>query len=257
MIRSRTKTSIKPTVHHGRDGYHPSRSGIAAVQHFARLDLHRKERTGVPEAVFAMNKTTEQVVSILDKLARQSGQALATRVSDECAKTMRKKLGRIFQVEHNASGGTVLVRRRDFKPSRAGGRIAVLAAGTADIRVAEEARVTAELMGCEVLKFYDVGIAGIHRLAEPLKQIAESEVSCLVVAAGMEGALPSVVRGLVDVPVIGVPVSTGYGHGGKGEAALMTMLQSCSPGLTVVNIDNGFGAGATAALIANRVAAKS
>src|ERR1051326_141102 len=147
MIRSRTKTSIKPTVHHGRDGYHPSRSGIAAVQHFARLDLHRKERTGVPEAVFAMNKTTEQVVSILDKLARQSGQALATRVSDECAKTMRKKLGRIFQVEHNASGGTVLVRRRDFKPSRAGGRIAVLAAGTADIRVAEEARVTAELMG--------------------------------------------------------------------------------------------------------------
>jgi NCAIR mutase (PurE)-related protein len=110
-------------------------------------------------------------------------------------------------------------------------------------------------MGCKVLAHYDVGIAGIHRLLEPLREIVTNEVSAIVVVAGMEGALPSVVRGLVAVPVIGVPTSTGYGYGGQGHGALMTMLQSCAPGLTVVNIDNGFGAGATAALIANRVAA--
>jgi hypothetical protein len=130
----------------------------------------------------------------------------------------------------------------------------VLAAGTSDIPTAEEARVTAEVMGCAVLARYDVGIAGIHRLLEPLREIVSIEVSAIVVVAGMEGALPSVVRGLVSVPVIGVPTSTGYGYGGHGQGALMTMLQSCAPGLTVVNIDNGFGAGATAALIANTVA---
>jgi hypothetical protein len=130
----------------------------------------------------------------------------------------------------------------------------VLAAGTSDIPAAEEAKVTAEVMGCQVLAYYDVGIAGIHRLMEPLRETLVQDVSAIVVVAGMEGALPSVVRGLVPVPVIGVPTSTGYGYGGKGEAALMTMLQSCAPGLTVVNIDNGFGAGATAALIANGVA---
>ncbi len=251
MKRTKRNSSSPPVTDHA----HPSRSGIATVRHFARLDLHRHERTGVPEVVLAQGKTTAQVVSILEKLARRSGQALATRVADECAGAIRRKLGTRFVVEANASAHTVVVRHRDFVSVRTGGCLAVLAAGTADVAVAEEARVTAELMGCEVLRFYDVGIAGIHRLAEPLRQMHEAEVSCLVVAAGMEGALPSVVRGLIDVPVIGVPVSTGYGHGGKGEAALMTMLQSCSPGLTVVNIDNGFGAGATAALIANRVAA--
>jgi hypothetical protein len=187
-------------------------------------------------------------------MARKSGQALATRVSPECAAVIQRRLGKRFRVAHNSAGRTVVVRRHDFAAKASGGHVAVLAAGTADIPVAEEARVTAEVMGCEVLRFYDVGIAGIHRLAEPLRKIHKSDVACVVVVAGMEGALPSVVRGLVAVPVIGVPVSTGYGYGGRGEAALMTMLQSCSPGLTVVNIDNGFGAGATAALIANRVA---
>jgi hypothetical protein len=110
-------------------------------------------------------------------------------------------------------------------------------------------------MGCEVFTFYDVGVAGIHRLVKPVETILQKDISSAVVVAGMEGALPSVVRGLVPIPVIGVPSSVGYGYGGKGEAALMSMLQSCSPGLTVVNIDNGFGAGATAALVANQVAA--
>jgi len=226
------------------------------MEQFARLDVHRGERTGIPEVVFAEGKTTEQVLSILVALTEKAGLALATRVVAECARAAARRLRRQFDIDHNALGRTLVTRRKGFSIKSSGGRIAILAAGTADASVAEEARVTAEVMGCEVLRFYDVGIAGIHRLAEPLRQIQARDVSCVVVVAGMEGALPSVVRGLVPVPVIGVPVSTGYGHGGKGEGALMTMLQSCSPGLTVVNIDNGFGAGATAALIANRVAAK-
>ena len=130
----------------------------------------------------------------------------------------------------------------------------MLTAGTSDVPVAEEAQVVAAEMGCEVVAFYDVGVAGIHRLAEPLRALREPPVDVIVVAAGMDGALPSVVCGLVDVPVIGLPTPIGYGLGGEGVAALMTMLQTCAPGLTVVNIGNGVGAGATAALIANRVA---
>lgn len=233
---------------------HPGNCGIAAVEQFARLDLDRHDRTGIPEVVFAEGKTTAQVCAIVQTLADRAGQVLVTRASPACAAAIRKKLGRTLRLEHSRTARTVVARRAGFRPPPRQGVVAVLAAGTADVAVAEEARITAEVMGCEVLRFYDVGIAGIHRLAEPLRRIGEREVACVVVCAGMEGALPSVVRGLVAVPVIGVPVSTGYGYGGGGEAALMTMLQSCSPGLTVVNIDNGFGAGATAALIARRAA---
>jgi hypothetical protein len=224
---------------------------IAIIEQFARLDLQRHQRTGIPEAVFAEGKTYEQVISALRTLAEKSGVALATRVDEECAKALDSSLRAKFRVFHNRVGRTAVVQRPDFVLRPTGGKIALLAAGTSDIPVAEEAKVSAEMTGCEVLAFYDVGIAGIHRLTEPLKQALENHVSAFVVVAGMEGALPSVIRGLVPVPVIGVPTSTGYGYGGKGEAALMSMLQSCAPGLTVVNIDNGFGAGATAALIAN------
>jgi NCAIR mutase (PurE)-related protein len=136
-----------------------------------------------------------------------------------------------------------------------GGKIGVLTAGTSDVPVAEEARLVAEAMGCQVQTLYDVGVAGLHRLVGPLRELLVGDVAALVVCAGMDGALPSVVAGLAPVPVIGVPTSVGYGAGGKGRAALLSMLQTCAPGLTVVNIDNGVGAGATAALIANRVAA--
>lgn len=224
------------------------------VEEFARLDIHRAERTGIPEAILAEGKTNEQVISLVRSMVEKAGIALATRVSDECAKVLSDSLGDKVTLNHNRLGRTVVAHNHNYNPKSSGGRIAIFAAGTADLPVAEEAKVTAETMGCEVTACYDVGIAGIHRLMEPLKLILEKEVSAVVVVAGMEGALPSVVRGLVPMPVIGVPVSTGYGYGGKGEAALMTMLQSCAPGLTVVNIDNGFGAGATAALIANQVA---
>lgn len=227
---------------------------IEVIETFARLDAHRRERTGIPETIFAEGKSPEQVISIIRALCEKSGLALATRVGEDCAHQIQNVFHSDYTVQYNRFARTVVVRRGDVHQMPHDGLIAILSAGTGDLFVAEEAKVTAEVMGCEVLTYYDVGIAGIHRLIEPLKTILEKDVSAIVVVAGMEGALPSVVRGLVPVPVIGVPTSVGYGYGAKGEAALMAMLQSCSPGLTVVNIDNGFGAGATAALIAKRVA---
>jgi NCAIR mutase (PurE)-related protein len=235
-------------------GRHASRH-IGVVGEFAKLDIGRSDRTGIPEAILAEGKSVTQVVEALGRMAEAAEVALATRVSESWVTSIRRKLGSRFEVTWNAAGRTVVVRKKGAKPRPSGGKIAILAAGTSDVPTAEEARITAEVMGCEVLAHYDVGIAGIHRLLDPLKEIVSNSVSAIVVVAGMEGALPSVVRGLVAVPVIGVPTSTGYGYGGHGQAALMTMLQSCAPGLTVVNIDNGFGAGATAALIANGVAA--
>jgi NCAIR mutase (PurE)-related protein len=151
--------------------------------------------------------------------------------------------------------GIVVLKRESFVPPPAGGRVGVLTAGTSDIPYAEEAEIVAGEMGCEVRAFYDVGVAGIHRLADPLRILRDFGADVVIVAAGMDGALPSVVSGLVDVAVIGQPTPIGYGLGGEGVAALMTMLQTCAQGLTVVNSGNGVGAGATAALIANRVAA--
>ena len=157
-----------------------------------------------------------------------------------------------IKIHSNPKAGTIRLRTRDKSRDRKNvkGKVGIITAGTSDIPVAEEARETCEFMGCDVISAYDIGIAGIHRLFAPLKEMLEENVRVIIVMAGMEGALPSVVASLVDVPVIGVPCSVGYGYGGKGEAALMSMLQSCSPGLVVVNIDNGFGAGVSAALMA-------
>ncbi len=227
---------------------------LDSLESFAKLDFMRRERTGIPEAILAEGKDPGQILDLTKALAERSGVALATRVPPDVAEMIEKKLKSEFKVTYHRVGRALVISRRDAEPSPTGGVIAVLAAGTSDLPIAEEARVTAETMGCKVLAFYDVGVAGIHRLVNPLESIHKEEASAVVAVAGMEGALPTVVRGLVSVPVIGVPTSVGYGYGGKGEAALMTMLQSCAPGLTVVNIDNGFGAGATAALIANHVA---
>ena len=148
----------------------------------------------------------------------------------------------------------VSIYRPDYVHRSTGGQVGVISAGTSDIPVAEEAALMAEEMGCEVTCIYDVGVAGLHRLVAPLKELITRGTDVIIVAAGMDGALPSVIAGLVAVPVIGLPTSIGYGLGGKGVAALLAMLQTCAPGLTVVNIDNGVGAGITAAMIANRVA---
>ncbi|GJQ21992.1 MAG: hypothetical protein HBSIN02_23470 [Bacteroidia bacterium] len=224
---------------------------------FANLDYVRKERTGIPEVILAEGKTVEQVVLIVESIVAKTGVAMATRVSPEAFAGIRERLKEHVTLRYYESARVVAASRPGLKVPASGGTIAVLAAGTSDLPVAEEARVTAEVMGCKVLAFYDVGVAGIHRLVVPLEEIRKHDAAAVVAVAGMEGALPTVVRSLVAVPVIGVPTSVGYGYGGRGEAALMTMLQSCAPGLTVVNIDNGFGAGATAALIANRLAQTS
>ncbi len=227
---------------------------LKSIENFAKLDLGRSKRRGVPEIVYAENKSPSETVKIVREMVKIVGEAVVSRVKEEHIRELKRQLKRGFKVKVYDKARIVVVSKAGFKVKRTGGKIGVLTAGTADISVAEEAAIVAERMGCEVLKAYDVGVAGLHRLFLPLKEMIERNVDVFVVVAGMEGALPSVVASLVDCPVIGVPTSTGYGYGGRGVSALMAMLQSCSLGLAVVNIDNGVGAGAFAALIANKIA---
>ncbi|MHB0915683.1 MAG: nickel pincer cofactor biosynthesis protein LarB [Thermoleophilia bacterium] len=232
-----------------------SLSGIAALDEFARLDIGRHGRKGVPEVVYAPGKTVEQLLKICSSMLEHSGRVILSGVTGEQRQAVRASFSEKIAEDGDQSACMVL-REAGREPRLTGGKIGILSAGTADIPVAEQARIVAEEMGCEVIKAYDVGVAGVHRLLEPLRQTIEAGAAAVIVAAGMEGALPSVVAGLVPVPVIGLPTSTGYGIGGGGVAALMSMLQSCCPGLVAVNIDNGIGAGATAALIANNAVPK-
>jgi hypothetical protein len=213
---------------------------------FARVDLQRAARCGFPEVVFCPGKTPEDVAAIAERLIEAGHDLLATRASPEQARAVR---ARIPGAEFHERARCVTARTGE--PAREG-LVAVVCAGTADLPVAEEARITADMLGARVETFYDVGVAGLHRLLGTLDGIRKARA--VVVAAGMEGALPSVVGGLVAVPVIAVPTSVGYGTSFGGLAALLAMLNSCSPNVTVVNIDNGFGAGVVAALI-NRGAA--
>lgn len=217
----------------------------------AKIDVHRAKRVGIPEAVMADCKTCDEVASIARVHLKKEGRAIITRVCDEnyaALKSLAEETGSKIRWSKRAK----IVVLGD-STEKTGGKVGVISAGTADIPVAEEAKTIAEEMGCSVTAIYDVGVAGIHRLFPELTKLVEAGVDAIVVAAGREGTLPAIVSGLVDVPVIGVPVSTGYGAGGKGEAALLSMLQSCSV-LTVVNIDAGFVAGAFAARIANLAA---
>ncbi len=224
------------------------------ISDWGNVDILRHHRTGAPEIVFGENKRDDEVLALVKEILKRRGSCIVTRLSPERLAQLTKKLGKGFVIDKVERAGIAVVRKKGHTPEKTGGKVAILCAGTSDVPRAEEARIVAEEMGCSVYKFYDVGVAGIHRLIPAVKKIVEEEVDAVVVAAGMEGALPSVVAGLIDVPVIGLPVSTGYGIGGKGEAALLSMLQSCAPGLATVNIDNGVGAGITAALIANRAA---
>ncbi|NOR77791.1 MAG: nickel pincer cofactor biosynthesis protein LarB [Methanophagales archaeon] len=220
---------------------------IRKIRDFARIDINRSYRTGIPEIIFAEGKSNNEVADIAIAVASEKGFALISRVRE--AEMIKKRVvaeTKELDVDYNAISSTIVVKKRGYEFERRV-KIGLIAAGTADIPVAEEARVVAEVCGCEVIKTYDVGIAGIHRLASPLEAIVNEDVVAIIVVAGMEGALPSVVASLVNVPVIGVPTSVGYGLGGKGIAALLSMLQSCSPGLAVVNIDNGVGAATIAA----------
>jgi NCAIR mutase (PurE)-related protein len=236
-------------------------AGLAAVLGTVpiQVDPHRQAPTGVPEGVYAAGKTPPltlaSVRELLDKLP--SGRVLVSRASAEVVDLLRAELepsGATVLAAPN--GTTVLVTRNGANlPVETGGVVGLLTAGASDAPAADEAAWVAREMGCRVVRADDVGVAGLHRLEAPLRMLRELGADVVVVAAGMDGALPSVVSGLVNVPVIGLPTSVGYGLGGGGVAALLAMLQTCAPGLAVVNIDNGVGAGATAALIANRVAA--
>lgn len=227
--------------------------GYAAVGDYARLDVSRAARKGVPEVVYAAGKTHEQLVAIAARFLQHGPVVLCSRVSPEQAAALAS--GVQADVVYDERSRVATVRRSGVTPAPVRGAVGILAAGTSDLGAAGEAVAMCRAMDVLVVSGFDVGVAGLHRLSAPLEEMRAAGAAAIVVAAGMEGALPSVVAGLVDVPVIGLPTSTGYGLGGKGEAALLGMLQSCSPGLVVVNIDNGIGAGATAALIARRASA--
>ena len=224
-------------------------------QTLVRVDPNRAHRAGIPEFVLAGNKASREVSDALRRLVAANGRAMASRVRPESIAAIQDALQpAIFVDAHPAARALVASRPGTERPNR-GGVVGILSAGTSDIPVAAEASLAAAEMGATVFEAWDVGVAGLHRLVAPLERFMAARVDVLVVAAGMDGVLPSVVAGLVDVPVIGLPTSVGYGAGAGGVGALTTMLQSCAPGVVVVNIDNGIGAGATAALIANRAAA--
>ena len=219
------------------------------LEEFAALDLGRLARKGVPEIVYAPGKTAPQVAKICAAILEHTERVVISGPDPEQESLLRKTLP---SVPIRSAGRAVIAGPGESAPT--GGRVVAISAGTSDLPVLEEAVAVAREMGTTVESFQDVGVAGIHRLAAPLEEMRAFDPDCVVVAAGMEGALPSVISALVAVPVVGLPTSTGYGLGGDGTAAILGMLQSCSPGLSVVNVDNGIGAGVTAALVANRAA---
>ncbi len=219
--------------------------GFERAGDVAKLDTGRMHRTGAPEVVLAEGKSVADLTAIVEALLRAGERVILTRVTDDQLQALEH-----FEIQWHERARVVTTGPRSLSADTRG-VVGIVAAGTADVRVAEEARIIAEEFGCRTIEAHDVGVARIHRLYPELPRLLEADV--LIVIAGREGALPTVIAGLTDIPVIGVPVSTGYGFGGKGEAALLAMLQSCSV-LTVVNIDAGFVAGAFAAKVARRIA---
>lgn len=226
---------------------------IEYVEDLAKLDIGRDTRKGIPEVVYAENKSYADLTKIAGAAMKRRGSVIISRINGGHIKklqTFLRKRGAKVTVSGRAR---TLVASKDRIVS-SGGKVGIITAGTSDIPVAEESRLMVEAMGCETITSYDVGIAGMHRVFPALKLMVSNNVEAIIVVAGMEGALASVVTTLVDIPVIGVPTSVGYGFGSEGFAALASMLQSCTFGLAVMNIDNGIGAGALAATIANRIA---
>lgn len=209
---------------------------------FAKIDHHRELRTGYPEVILCSGKTTEQVVTIISTMYTKGNNILATRASEEIYHVISKQFPEAI---YNEAAKTIVIKRKDIICPES--YISIVTAGTADIPVAEESAVTAEIFGNKVERIFDVGVAGIHRLYHRLDTIRGGKV--IIAVAGMEGALPSVLGGLVNKPIIAVPTSVGYGANFHGLSSLLTMLNSCAAGVSVVNIDNGFGAGYIASMI--------
>ncbi|WP_304088258.1 nickel pincer cofactor biosynthesis protein LarB [Methanobrevibacter ruminantium] len=244
---------------------------IRQLDDVAQIDTSRKDRTGFPEAILADSKDYDDLLTIIKRFFEKQesdsdsielkNNIIITRLSRERYGALEKDLDYLFEkgikFDYNKRAKILIIYNDslvDFNSEY--GKVGLLTAGTSDIPIAEEAKVIVEQGGCEVISSYDIGVAGIHRLFPQIAHMVEQDVCAFIVCAGMEGALPSVVAGLVDVPVIAVPTSVGYGIGADGKAALYSMLQSCAPGLSVVNIDNGFGAGVCALTIAKNIAKK-
>ena len=228
---------------------------IEEIEDFAKIDTGRKMRKGIPEVVFAERKQLSDIKKIISKVLEKTNSVVVSRIQKkDFEKIIEHCKKKKFKVKRGRNTTAILIHQKPIK--KTGGRVGIMTAGTSDIYVAEEARLMCESMNCECITSYDIGIAGLHRTFPILKKFVKSEVDVIIVAAGMEGALASVVSSMVNVPVIGVPTSVGYGYGEKGVAALASMLQSCSLGLSVVNIDNGIGAGAVASNIANHISKK-
>lgn len=223
---------------------------VEKIEEFAKMDIGRKLRRGIPEVVFAEKKEFFNLKKIILATLSRTDSVLVSRIhKNHYKKILDFSKKNKLKIKIGKNSTSVLFFK---KLSSTGGKVGILTAGTSDIGVAEEARLMCEAMGCQCICSYDVGIAGIHRLFPIVKKMIRDDVDAIIVVAGMEGALASIISSLVDIPVIGVPSSVGYGYGEKGVAALASMLQSCTLGLSVVNIDNGIGAGAFASNIANR-----
>ncbi len=234
-----------------RDGQCSVQEAVSQMSHLPLetdaqmcLDHHRTLRTGIPEVIYGQSKTAEQIITIARSLLKNKNVVMATKVDKDKAENIIKALP---ELEYHQTAQMLTGNKKKGHPKEKKGHVVIVSGGTSDIPVAEEARITAQSLGNSVDALYDVGVAGLHRLLN--KQQILRDASVIIVVAGMEGALPSVIAGLVDCPVIGVPTSIGYGTGIGGIAALLSMLNSCAPGIGVVNIDNGFGAGCLAASI--------
>uniref|UniRef100_A0A7C4YIM9 Nickel pincer cofactor biosynthesis protein LarB n=1 Tax=candidate division WOR-3 bacterium TaxID=2052148 RepID=A0A7C4YIM9_UNCW3 len=245
MDRERIK-KILENVRNGKMGIDEAMNLFKTIPYedinFAKIDTHRDLRRGFPEVIFCNGKTKEQIIKIVEKVMEKNDFIMATKVSKEVYNEIKRL--RKDAIYYEIPKIMVIGKRAKKKSNK---KILVISAGTSDIPVAEEAATTAEIMGNKVERLYDVGVSGLHRLFENKEMIIRANV--LIVVAGMDGALPSVVSGLVEKPVIAVPTSVGYGASFKGLAALLNMLNSCAPGVVVVNIDNGFGAGYFASII--------
>jgi len=228
---------------------------IEEVEGFAKIDINRQKRRGIPEIVFAETKQIDEIKKITKKTLEKTNSVIISRIKKEDYSKIMTFVKRLkVKIKTGKNSSSILLFKKPIKFH--GGKVGIITAGTSDIGVAEESRLVCEAMNCKCITSYDVGVAGIQRIFPVLKELIKEDVDCIIVAAGMEGALATLVSSMVDIPIIGIPTSVGYGYGEKGIAALASMLQSCSLGLSVVNIDNGIAAGGIAANIANRVVGK-
>ena len=229
---------------------------IEKIEGIAKIDINRRKRRGIPEVILAESKSLNEIKKILKITLEKTNSVVVSRIkTEDYSKIISFCKHMKIKIKKGKNSSSLLLFKKTIKFH--GGNVGILTAGTSDIGVAEEARLMCEAMNCKCITSYDVGVAGIQRIFPILKKMIEKEVDCIIVAAGMEGALATLVSSMVDIPVIGLPTSVGYGYGEKGIAALASMLQSCSLGLSVVNIDNGISACAIAANIANRAVMKN